>query len=269
MQVDKNLIEKTKNDAKNLAEAGERLYDILKLLREFCPWDKKQNFDSLRYLTIEETYELSNAILEKNFEDCKKELGDLLMHIFFYCQIAEEEKRFNITDVVNAICNKLIFRHPHIFSEETSQGLQKVQTAEDVKANWEKIKLKEGEKHSVFSGVPKSMPSLVKASRIQEKAAGLGFDFENAEQAWQKVEEETREMLAEADKTEEFGDLLFSLVNYARKIGINPDTALEMANLKFMKRFSYIEKACQNKNLDIKSLSMDALEELWQEAKRE
>ena len=240
------------------AEATDRLLRILRLLRRLCPWDKKQTFDSLRYLSIEELYELSDAILDKNYEDIRKELGDVLLHIFFYAELGREEGRFDYTDVVNGLCEKLIRRHPHIFADTEAQ------TDEDVKKNWEAIKLKEGKKHSVLSGVPHSLPALVKAYRIQEKARGVGFDWENAKQVGEKVEEERGELqteiLAQSTPeriTEEFGDLLFSLVNYARFIGVNPEDALELANRKFIRRFQYMEERTIMQDKPLSGMSLE------------
>lgn len=250
------------------AEATDRLLRILRLLRRLCPWDKKQTFDSLRYLSIEELYELSDAILDKNYEDIRKELGDVLLHIFFYAELGREEGRFDYTDIVNGLCEKLIRRHPHIFADTEAQ------TDEDVKKNWEAIKLKEGKKHSVLAGVPHSLPALVKAYRIQEKARGVGFDWENARQVWEKVEEERGELQAEIQAqsnqervTEEFGDLLFSLVNYARFIGVNPEDALELANRKFIRRFQYMEERTIMQDKPLSEMSLEEMNRYWDEAK--
>ena len=250
------------------AEATDRLLRILRLLRRLCPWDKKQTFDSLRYLSIEELYELSDAILDKNYEDIRKELGDVLLHIFFYAELGREEGRFDYTDVVNGLCEKLIRRHPHIFADTEAQ------TDEDVKKNWEAIKLKEGKKHSVLSGVPHSLPALVKAYRIQEKARGVGFDWENARQVWEKVEEERGELQTEIQAqstperiTEEFGDLLFSLGNYARFIGVNPEDALELANRKFIRRFQYMEERTIMQDKPLSGMSLEEMNRYWDEAK--
>jgi XTP/dITP diphosphohydrolase len=237
-------------------------------LREKCPWDKKQTMDSLRYLTIEELYELSDAIIERNKNDIKKELGDILLHIVFYAKIASETNDFTITDVINSLCNKLIERHPHIYGDVT------VNNEEDVKQNWEKIKLKEGNK-SVLSGVPKSLPALVKAMRIQEKARGVGFDWENKNQVWEKVLEEIDEFKAEIDqpnpdkeKTEnEFGDVLFSLINYARFNNINPEDALERTNKKFIHRFQYMEEKIKASGKSISDCKLEEMDKYWNEAK--
>jgi XTP/dITP diphosphohydrolase len=237
-------------------------------LREKCPWDKKQTMESLRHLTIEETYELSDAILEKDYNEIKKELGDLMMHLVFYARIASETNHFDIADVLNTICDKLISRHPHIY------GDVKVANEEEVKANWEKLKLKEGNK-SVLAGVPASLPALIKASRIQEKARGVGFDWENKQQVWEKVLEELNEFKTEAEKEnnhakteEEFGDLLFSLVNYARFIGINPEDALERTNKKFIKRFTYLEEECKKEGKTLSEMTLNEMDEYWNRAKK-
>lgn len=246
-------------------EAFKRLLDIMDELRLKCPWDKKQTFETLRCLTIEETYELTDAILENKTNDMRGELGDLMLHLVFYAKIADEQHLFNITDVLNGICEKLIRRHPHIFSTTH------VENAEDVKVNWEKIKLKEGNK-SVLGGVPQSLPAMVKAYRIQDKAHGVGFDWEDPNQVWEKVEEEMEEFKAEMNKDsekkeEEFGDLMFALINYARHNGIHPEDALEKTNKKFIKRFKYIEESARAQGRSIAELNLDEMEELWQKAK--
>jgi len=249
-----------------LAALG-RLLDIMDDLRVGCPWDKKQTNDSLRHLTIEEVYELADAILENDTENIKKELGDLLLHIVFYAKIGSETGDFDIADVANAISEKLIYRHPHIY------GDVKVKDEKEVKENWEKLKLKEGKK-SVLEGVPKSLPAMVKAMRIQEKAKGVGFDWDNADQVWEKVQEELAEFKAEVDKndkdkmTEEFGDVLFSLINYARFLDINPETALEKTNKKFIKRFQYLEEKAKKEGKDLKNMSLNEMEAYWNEAKK-
>ena len=248
--------------------AFERLLTVMNELREKCPWDKKQTMDSLRYLTIEELYELSDAIIERNKNDIKKELGDILLHIVFYAKIASETNDFTITDVINSLCNKLIERHPHIYGDVM------VNNEEDVKQNWEKIKLKEGNK-SVLSGVPTSLPALVKAMRIQEKARGVGFDWENKNQVWEKVLEEIDEFKAEIDqpnpdkeKTEnEFGDVLFSLINYARFNNINPEDALERTNKKFIHRFQYMEEKIKASGKSISDCKLEEMDKYWNEAK--
>ncbi len=248
--------------------AFERLLKIMDELREKCPWDKKQTLDSLRYLTIEELFELSDAIIEKNMSDIKKELGDILLHIVFYAKIASEKNEFTITDVINSLCEKLIERHPHIY------GNVKVDSEEEVKQNWEKIKLKEGNK-SVLSGVPKGLPALVKAMRIQEKARGVGFDWENKEQVWDKVQEELSEFSIELEKgnsnkekmEDEFGDVLFALINYARFNNINPEDALERTNKKFIYRFQYMEEKIKATGKNISDCKLDEMDKDWNEAK--
>jgi len=253
------------------AEAFERLLEVLNTLRIECPWDKKQTMESLRHLTIEELYELTDAILEKDFQEIKKELGDILMHLVFYAKIADEQHEFNIVDVLNSVCDKLINRHPHIYSDI------KVKDDEEVKQNWESIKLKEGNK-SVLQGVPKSLPALVKAFRIQDKVRGVGFDWEDKTEVWKKVEEELAEFKAEFDLStnqinienaeEEFGDLLFSLINYARHIGINPENALEKTNKKFIQRFTYLEEKAAENGQILKDMSLAEMDVYWNEAKR-
>lgn len=244
----------------------QKLLRIMDELRENCPWDKKQTLESLRYLTIEETYELADAILKNDLEGLKGELGDLLLHIAFYARIASEMGAFDINDVVNAICEKLIHRHPHIYSDV------EVKDENDVKSNWEKLKLKEGKK-SVLEGVPTSLPAMVKASRIQEKARGVGFDWDNKEQVWEKVLEELQEFKVEADAGDqekmesEFGDLLFSLINYARFIGVNPEDALEKTNRKFIYRFQFMEDAVKANGQNLSELTLDELEVYWNRAK--
>lgn len=248
-------------------KAFERLLIIMDELREQCPWDKKQTIESLRHLTIEETYELGDAILEKDMTNLKKELGDVLLHIVFYARIASETNDFNITDVINSLCDKLVHRHPHIY------GDVKVENEQQVKENWEKLKLKEGNK-SVLSGVPKSLPALVKASRIQEKARAVGFDWDNQQQVWDKVEEELSEFKHEVDSKspqekieDEFGDVLFSLINYARFIGVNPEDALERTNKKFIKRFQYLETEAGKKGKQLSDMTLAEMDEYWNKAK--
>lgn len=249
-----------------------RLLTVLDTLRTQCPWDKKQTMETLRHLTIEETYELSDAILEGDMQEIKKELGDLMMHLVFYARIGSETNEFNITDVLNGVCDKLIHRHPHIY------GDVEVNNEEDVKRNWEQLKLKEGNK-SVLGGVPASLPALVKASRIQEKARGVGFDWDEKEQVWAKVEEELQEFKDEfniaknenIDKEkaeEEFGDLLFSLVNYARFIDINPENALEKTNKKFIKRFQYLENKAKENGKALQDMTLAEMDVYWNEAKK-
>lgn len=249
-----------------------RLLTVLDTLRTQCPWDKKQTMETLRHLTIEETYELSDSILDGNMQEIKKELGDLMMHLVFYARIASETNDFNITDVLNGVCDKLISRHPHIY------GDVEVNNEEDVKRNWEQLKLKEGNK-SVLGGVPSSLPALVKAGRIQEKARGVGFDWEEKEQVWAKVEEELQEFKNEfnvvnneaidVEKAEgEFGDLLFSLVNYARFININPENALEKTNKKFIKRFQFLESKARENGKALQDMTLAEMDVYWNEAKK-
>lgn len=252
----------------NSLEAFERLLTIMDELRAKCPWDKVQTLDTLRYLTIEEMYELSDAILEKDMDEVKKELGDLMLHLVFYSKIASEMKAFDITDVLNSICEKLIRRHPHIYGDVEAKD------AETVKNNWEKIKLTEGRK-SVLSGVPASLPAMVKAYRIQEKARGVGFDWDNVEQVWNKVQEELGELEHEKingspDKVEdEFGDLLFALINYSRFINVNPEDALERTNRKFIKRFKFIEEKVNEAGKSMHDMSLNELDVYWNLAKKE
>ncbi|MBL4904785.1 MAG: nucleoside triphosphate pyrophosphohydrolase [Flavobacteriaceae bacterium] len=247
-------------------EAFNRLLDIMDDLREKCPWDKKQTMESLRHLTIEETYELADAILDNDLEEIKKELGDVLLHLVFYAKIGSEKKAFDIADVANAISDKLISRHPHIYGDVV------VKDEKEVKQNWEKLKLKEG-KTSVLEGVPKSLPAVVKASRIQEKVAGVGFDWEQPEQVWEKVQEELNELHAEVEnnnskQTEaEFGDVLFSLINYARFIGVNPENALERTNKKFIKRFQFLEEAAKKEGKQLSDMSLDEMDVHWEKSK--
>ncbi len=243
------------------------LLTIMDKLRAECPWDKKQTIESLRHLTIEETYELSDAIIKSDLQSLKGELGDLLLHIVFYSKIANESDTFTIKEVIDDINKKLIIRHPHIF------GDVKVQNAEEVKENWEKIKLQKENKRSVLGGVPESLPALIKAYRMQEKAAGVGFDWKNKEDVWAKVEEEKEEFLAEVSKAnkekaqQEFGDLLFALINYSRFIDINPEDALEHCNQKFRRRFMYIEQEAENEGRRIHELDLDEMEHYWNQAK--
>ena len=243
-----------------------RLVEIMDKLREECPWDKKQTISSLRYLTIEEVYELSDAILDEDFEEIKKELGDLLLHIVFYSRIASEKNKFDISDVLNTISDKLIHRHPHIYANV------KVKDEKDVKENWEKLKLKEG-KNSVLEGVPKSLPAVVKAYRIQEKVRGIGFDWQNKEQVWDKVLEEIQELKDEEIKNsdrieDEFGDLLFALINYSRFININPEDALEKTNKRFIKRFQILESMVKNQEKEFSDLSFEEMNLFWEKAKK-
>lgn len=247
-------------------EAFQRLLNIMEDLRAQCPWDKKQTMQSLRHLTIEETYELGDAILDNDLQEVKKELGDLLLHIVFYAKIGSETGDFDIADVANGVCDKLIIRHPHIY------GDVKVDDEEDVKRNWEKIKLKEGNK-SVLGGVPKSLPALVKASRIQDKAAGVGFDWDNIDDVFAKVKEEIEELHAEVKAQKhtaieaEFGDVLFSLINYARFLKVNPEDALERTNKKFIARFQYLERKAAESGKSLRDMTLAEMETYWQEAK--
>jgi len=248
-------------------QAFERLLVIMDELREKCPWDKKQTLKSLRHLTIEEVYELGDAILENDLEEIKNELGDVLLHIVFYAKIGSEKQAFDISDVCNSICNKLIDRHPHIYGDVT------VKNEEDVKRNWENLKLKEG-KTSVLQGVPKSLPAMVKANRIQDKVAGIGFDWEEPNQVFEKVEEELEELQIEVsrgdqDKIEsEFGDVLFSMINYARFLNIDPESALERTNKKFIKRFQYLEKKSKEIQKPLSDMNLQEMDVFWEEAKK-
>ncbi len=255
------------NSRQDQLKAFDRLLTIMDELREQCPWDKKQTMETLRHLTIEETYELGDAILDQDLEEVKKELGDVLLHMVFYAKIGSEKGAFDIADVCHGICDKLVHRHPHIY------GNVEVSNEEDVKRNWENLKLKEG-KNSVLEGVPKSLPALVKANRIQEKVAGVGFDWEAPEQVWQKVEEELQEFKAEVNidnkdaMEDEFGDVLFSLINYARFLKINPENALERTNKKFIKRFQYLEAQAKLINKPLKDMTLAEMDVFWEEAKR-
>ena len=249
------------------SKAFVRLLTIMDELREKCPWDKKQTMDSLRYLTIEELYELSDAILDKDTDEIKKELGDILLHIVFYSRIASETNDFDITDVINSVCDKLIHRHPHIYGDVD------VKDEVEVKNNWEKLKLKEGKK-SVLEGVPKSLPAIVKSFRIQEKVRGIGFDWDNKSQVWNKVLEEIEELKIEVERGDknriesEFGDVLFSLTNYARFININPEDALERTNKRFIKRFQIMENEIKAKGLDLSEMSLSEMDVYWNQAKK-
>jgi len=244
-----------------------RLLDIMDELREKCPWDKKQTFESLRNLTIEEVYELGDAIIENDLNEIKKELGDVLLHIVFYAKIGSEKNAFDIADVAHSISDKLISRHPHIYGNEV------VETEEQVLQNWEKLKLKEGNK-SVLGGVPKSLPAMVKANRIQEKARGVGFDWDDASQVWDKVQEELIEFqdevrLNDQNKMEaEFGDVLFSLINYARFVNINPENALERTNSKFIKRFQFLEEQVKLAGKKLEDMSLEEMDVYWNNAKK-
>lgn len=256
------------NSRKDQLAAIDRLLTIMDELREQCPWDKKQTLESLRHLTIEETYELADAILANDLNEIKKELGDLLLHIAFYAKIGSETNSFDIGDVATSISEKLIHRHPHIY------GDVKVENEEDVKQNWEQLKLKEKGNKSLLQGVPNSLPAMVKASRIQEKVSAVGFDWEHPEQVWEKVQEEIQELNDEITKGDqnrmeaEFGDVLFSMVNYARAIGVNPENALERTNRKFKKRFEYLENNTMKKGIQLTDLTLEQMDVYWEEAKK-
>lgn len=280
--------------AKTPEEGIARLLRILKLLRKQCPWDKKQTFDTLRTLTVEETFELSDAIVNKDYEDIKKEVGDVLLHIAFYAELGEEEGKFDFTDICNALCDKLIRRHPHIFGEVEAK------TAEDVKKNWEEIKLQEGKKHTVLSGVPSSLPAMIKAYRIQDKARGVGFDWDKRSQVWDKVQEELGELQVEVRKMDELkanasegdvgevsdsakpdgvgarqqervlselGDVFFALINYARFLKLNPEDALEHTNRKFIQRFTYMEEQTIQNGKSLHDMTLEEMDAYWNEAK--
>lgn len=250
-------------------KAFERLLNIMDDLREKCPWDSIQTLDSLRTLTIEEVYELSDAILRKNMQEIKKELGDLMLHLVFYAKIGSETGDFDISDILNTISDKLIYRHPHIY------GNVEAENAQEVSENWEELKLKEkGGNRCVLCGIPQSLPAMIKANRIQEKARGVGFDWEEKEQVWDKLDEELEELkeevrVSDQDKTEaEFGDLLFSVINAARLYGVNPETALERTNRKFITRFNYLESQTIKKGKSLKKMSLEEMEKIWQDAKK-
>ncbi|MEN9980247.1 MAG: nucleoside triphosphate pyrophosphohydrolase [Bacteroidota bacterium] len=255
------------NSRESQLQAFDRLLTIMDDLREKCPWDKKQTLQTLRHLTIEETYELGDAILDNNLTEVKKELGDLLLHIVFYAKIGSETQDFDMADVCNEICEKLIYRHPHIY------GDVEVKDEEEVKQNWEKLKLKEGKK-SVLEGVPKGLPALVKASRIQDKVKGVGFDWEEPHQVWDKVQEELQELQVEIaagnqDKMEtEFGDVLFSMINYARFLNINPEDVLERTNKKFISRFQYLETKAVELGKPLMDMTLAEMDVFWNEAKK-
>lgn len=245
-----------------------RLLDIMDDLRTGCPWDKKQTLESLRHLTLEEVYELSDAILDKNMDDVREELGDLMMHMVFYAKIGSEKEAFDIKDILDGISEKLIYRHPHIYGDVDAAN------ADEVAENWEKLKLKEGKK-SVLSGVPKSLPPLLKAYRMQEKVKGVGFQWENRGQVWDKVMEELQELKDEVENNsaddrieDEFGDLLFALTNYARYIGINPDDALERTNRKFIRRFQFIETESEKDGKSVQEMNLDEMDAYWNKAKK-
>ena len=251
------------NTIEQKKEAFERLLTIMDELREKCPWDMKQTLESLRHLSIEEVYELGDAILDGNMEEVKKELGDLFLHLVFYSRIASETEAFDVADVLNSICEKLISRHPHIYGDTV------VKDEAEVLSNWEKLKLKEGKK-SVLEGVPRSLPAMVKAQRIQDKAKGVGFDWENSDQVWEKVLEELnefKEAKTKEDQEEEFGDLLFSLINYARFKGIHPEDALEKTNKKFIYRFQYLETESAKDGKQMGEMTLSEMDEYWNRAK--
>ena len=251
------------NTRKNQLQAFERLLDIMDELREKCPWDRKQTMETLRTLSIEEIYELSDAIIEKDSDEIKKELGDVFLHLVFYAKIASEQNQFDVADVLNSICDKLIHRHPHIYGDVEAN------TEEQVLQNWEQIKLKEGNK-SVLSGVPTSLPAMVKAYRIQDKVKGVGFEFENSEQVFEIIQEEIIEFKEEqnpTDKEMEFGDILFSLINYGRFVGINSEDALERSNKKFISRFQKLEEIVKENGQEMGDLTLSELEKLWNLAK--
>lgn len=255
------------NSRKQQLAAFNRLLDIMDDLREKCPWDKKQTLESLRHLTIEETYELADAILENDLNEIKNELGDVLLHLVFYAKIGSEKKSFDIGDVANAISEKLISRHPHIYGDVI------VKDENEVKENWEKLKLKEG-KNSVLEGVPKSLPAMIKANRIQDKVSGVGFDWEEPFQVWEKVQEEISELNEEINKgskksiESEFGDVLFSMINFARFIGVNPENALEKTNKKFINRFQYLEKATKKEGKKLSEMTLSEMDVYWEESKK-
>ncbi len=273
MSNSRKPLSKPDSNRQSKLEAFDRLLTIMDELRENCPWDKKQTLESLRHLTIEETYELSDAILENDLEEIKKELGDLMLHMVFYARIGSEKNAFDISDVLDTVCDKLVRRHPHIY------GDLDVENEQQVKENWEKIKLKEKGNKSVLGGVPQSLPALVKAMRIQEKARGVGFDWEEKEQVWEKVEEEMNEFRNEFDVTNnkpidkdraqhEFGDLLFSLINYARFVDINPEEALERTNKKFIKRFKYLESKAKEMGKSLADMTLAEMDVFWEDAKK-
>lgn len=255
------------HNREEILAAVDRLLTIMDELREQCPWDRKQTMETLRPLTIEETYELGDAILDGDLDEVKKELGDVLLHIVFYAKIGSEKAAFDLADVAHAVCDKLVHRHPHIY------GDVEVKDSEEVKRNWEQIKLKEGKK-SVLEGVPRSLPALVKSTRIQEKAAGVGFDWKEKERVWDKIEEEWAELREVSDSgpaeriEEEYGDILFSMVNFARFIDVNPENALERTNQKFIRRFQFIEGKARETGRSLQDMSLEEMESYWQQAKR-
>ena len=258
----------------SLSDSFLKLVSIMDDLREKCPWDKKQTIQSLRQLTIEETYELADAITEQDWKGIKEELGDLLLHMLFYAKIGTEQKQFRLEDVIEGICEKLIFRHPHIYGDPANEGkLLKVNDEEDVKKNWENLKLKEGKK-SILSGVPKSLPATVKAMRLQEKAKQVGFEWENKDQVWEKVEEEIKELKEVVDTgqqakvEEEFGDVLFSLINYARFLQVDAENALELTNKKFIHRFTQMEQSALKEGKDLTNMSLEEMDDIWNSVKQ-
>lgn len=258
----------------SLSNAFLRLVSIMDDLREKCPWDRKQTIQTLRQLTIEETYELADAITEENWKGLKEELGDLLLHILFYAKIGSEQKQFELVDVIHSISEKLIFRHPHIYGDPANEGkLVEVSSEEEVKRNWEKLKLKEG-KTSVLGGVPKSLPAMVKAMRLQEKAKQVGFEWETKDQVWEKVEEEIKELKEvidtgqQAKVEEEFGDVIFSLINYARFLQVDAENALELTNKKFIHRFSQMEKQALKEGKDLSKMSLSEMDNIWNSVKQ-
>ena len=258
-----NYLSSIMNTRQEKMEAFGRLLDIMDDLREKCPWDQKQTFETLRHLTLEETYELSDALLNEDLQEIKKELGDVLLHLVFYAKIGSEKQSFDIADVINSLNDKLIFRHPHIYGDTVAED------EETVKQNWEKLKLKEGNK-SVLSGVPKGLPPIIKAYRIQDKVKGIGFEFASADEAWEKVREELQEFHQETDRDKkeiELGDVFFSLINYARISGLNADTALEKTKAKFISRFQKMEEIAINKNFVLADLNVIEMDKLWEEAK--
>lgn len=245
-------------------KAFDRLLTVMDELRENCPWDKKQTLETLRHLTIEETYELSDAIIENDLDEIRKELGDLMLHMAFYARIGSEKTAFDMADVLNGVCDKLVSRHPHVY------GDLKIEDEKGVKDNWEKLKLKEKGNTSVLGGVPKSLPAMVKAMRIQEKARGVGFDWDNKDQVWDKVNEELAEFEAETEhekQAAEFGDVIFSLINYARFVDINPEEALERTNKKFIKRFQYLESQSKKDGKKMGEMTLNEMETYWEKAK--
>jgi MazG family protein len=259
----------------NLSESFLKLVTIMDDLREKCPWDRKQTIQSLRQLTIEETYELADAITEEDWKGIKEELGDLLLHILFYSKIGSEQKQFELEDVIRQVSEKLIFRHPHIYGDSANNGqLVEVNDEEDVKRNWEKLKLREGKK-SILGGVPKSLPATVKAMRLQEKAKQVGFEWENKDQVWEKVEEEIKELkevigTGQQDKVEEeFGDVIFSLINYARFLQLDAENALELTNKKFIHRFTQMEQLALKEGKDLTKMSLEEMDNIWNSIKQQ